>query len=164
MIGQNGMGSASHLAVFNIYLCIIEEMLTVFKTPTMIQKLLSAYMRKVSMLSLKDGCLFMVEGVLLNAVTKPAWGWLVLCPSIYSLPLLPLKEGLYNPVDNSSQWTEGEEVSGNVVRFRLQTCITRKLSLSLACILRHRVADFYCAHSHPIRKIRHCFQERDISG
>ena len=164
MVGQNGMCSASHLAVLNIYLCITEEMLTVFKTPTTIQKLWSAYMKKVSILSLKDGCVFMVEGVILNVVTKPTWGCIVLCLSIYSLPPPPLKEGLYNPVNNSSQWTEGEEVSGNLVRFRLQTCITRKLSLSLACVLRHRVADFYYACSHPIRKIRHCFQERDISG
>lgn len=130
MVWENDMCSASHPAVLSAYLCIIEEMLTVSPTPTWIKKLWSTYMKKVSIFSLMDECVFMVEGVTLNVVTKLACSWVVLCPSIYSLPLPPLKEGLYNPVNNSSQWTGGEVVFRNLVRFRLQTCITRKFSLS----------------------------------
>lgn len=68
MVSQNGICSASHPAVHNIYLCIIEEMLTVFKTLTTIQKLRSAYMKKVSILSVKNECV----GIILSVVTKPA--------------------------------------------------------------------------------------------
>jgi len=47
-------------------------MLIVFKTVRMTEKLQSACMKKVLILSLKDECVFMVAGVILNVVTKPA--------------------------------------------------------------------------------------------